>query len=113
MRSGELIVHAMAGAGVPCAFMEWPVGSAPELPWAVYLLDSDESLAADDRTYHPAWAWEVELYEAQADPELEQAVRDALESAFDTRVAVTYQGWLDDERCAETVFSFTEIVRED
>lgn len=95
-------------AVVPCAFMAWPEGSAPEPPYAVFI-DDPETFAADDDTYAVAHTWDVELYEKSPDQELEQKLEKALRERFGT--VYREEIWIEDENVMETVFSFSQTER--
>lgn len=74
-------VYEAVSAVAPCAHMEWPGGSAPPLPWAIYYGRS-EPICAGDEQLAVKHRWTVELYEARRDPVLEEALGDELRERF-------------------------------
>lgn len=105
--SARDVVAAVRSAGLPCAHVAWAVGSAPPLPWCVYLLDEDNKLSADDTRWCDFTRWTVELYTKQDDetsaPALEEALRAAFGDYYKEEV------WVESEACVLTSYSFTEI----
>ena len=91
---------------VECARLAWPEGSAPPLPWAVYLAMGDDGFYADDSKYTAMKRWCVELYQREGSDELEDALEEALTEAFGP-VERGYESWIDDENCSMTPFYFT------
>lgn len=94
---------------VPCRHMAWTIGSAPELPWAVFYGERT-ILAADGDTYTINHRWTVELYEKHANGELERQLLDALRARFGA-VQPSSETWIESENCLMTVYRFSEIER--
>ena len=95
---------------LPCAHMTWRDGSAPaSLPWAVYYLDDESSMNADDTRYCSVRKWFVELYQKARDPELEAALEQAIVDNFSPYEKS--ESWLSTENCLLTSYNFTEIER--
>lgn len=99
----------LESTGLPAAHMAWPVGSAPDLPWAVFYLEEDRKLNADNRRWATYGTWAVELYQRAADPEIEGKVEDALSEAFGDYSKE--ETWVESENCLMTVYRFTVIER--
>ncbi len=81
MRS-ETVMQACGASGIPTAYFEWPEGTAPDLPWAVYYPVGDETLFADGRRYAVVTRWCVELASRIGDAHAQEAMGAALASAF-------------------------------
>lgn len=105
--SGENVMTAVRSAGLPVAHVAWPVGSAPDLPWCVYLLDEDGKLAADDSRWCSLTRWRVELYTRQGDDESCPKLEAALAAAFGDYDKE--ETWVESESCVMTSYRFTEI----
>lgn len=105
--SAKDVVSAVRSAGLPIAHVAWPVGSAPALPWCVYLVDEDNSLSADDTRYCALTRWRVELYTKQGDDSSAPALDKALIEAFGDYYKE--ETWVESEACVLTSYEFTEI----
>ena len=92
---------------VPIAYMCWPVGDAPSLPWAVYTDDPD-GMGADMECYSVSHSWDVELYERESDSSLEKAVYDALSAQYG-HVEPPVGTWVESEGCYMCSYRFSEI----
>ena len=86
MTAGERIVSTAASCGVECAHMAWPEGSAPELPWAVWRLDSETGFFADDGKYAGAGTYAVELYERACDEGLHARIEKVVMTTWQFRI---------------------------
>ena len=102
---------ALKATGVPSTHMAWPVNSAPPLPWAVFYLDDDLKLNADNRRWASRGTCVVELYQKAADPALEGKVESAINEAFGDYDKT--ETWVDSEDCLMTIYRFTVIERID
>ena len=91
---------------VPCARVCWPLGQAPDLPYAVFLADDDRTFMADDAMFATCTRWRVELYERYPDEALETALKRAIYERFGPYEAV--DTWIDTEGCYELALYFTE-----
>ena len=105
--SGENVASIVMSAGFPVAHVAWPVGSAPALPWCVYLLDEDDKLSADDSRWCSLTRWIVELYTKQDDEESCAKLEGALSAAFGDYEK--NETWVESESCVMTSYRFTEI----
>lgn len=94
---------------VPIRHMEWPVDSAPALPWAVYEGD-DTPISAGDVQIAVRHRWTVELYETRRDAELEKAVADALREAFGP--VSRDESWVESDNMLQVRFTFYQIEGE-
>lgn len=103
----EKVVETVESCGVPCAHRYYPEGSVPALPWAVYYLDESTGFCADNKTHERTANWIVELYEARKDPELENRLLGAIESAFSP--CRIYESWIEDDESLMFAYHFTEI----
>lgn len=107
--SRKQVAAALKASGIPFAHMAWPVNQAPDLPWCVFYLDEDSRLHADNRRWASYGSWIVELYQKAADSAVEEAVEDAVATAFgDYSKSET---WVDSEDCLMTSYRFTVIER--
>ena len=70
------LVRQLEGAGLPLAYRAFR--SKQEPPFLCYQYVYDSILYADDEPYWSAGHYQVELYTARKDPELEAAVERAL-----------------------------------
>lgn len=95
--------------GIPCVHMAWRQGSAPDLPWAVFYLDDDAHMCADNRRWesHPRWC--VELYQFASDALLEEALEEALIGHYGDYYKT--EAWVDEEDCLMTSYVFTDLER--
>lgn len=107
--SRKKVCAVLDAAGVQNAHMAYPVNSAPPLPWAVFYLDDDMKLNADNRRWASHGTWVVELMEKSADPELEERVENAISEAFGDYDKT--ETWVDLEDCLMTIYRFTVIER--
>jgi len=96
-------------AHVPCTHMCWPVGGAPELPWAAYE-DEPSGKGADNGNWTVTHRWAVHLYEKYCDTALESALFEDLRGAYGY-VEPPTTTWIDSEGCACTTYRFSEIER--
>lgn len=103
-------VYAVVSRFVPCAHMEWPDDSAPDLPWACYLLDYDKPVVADDAQVAVRRRWMVELYEKRRDAALEKGLADALRERFGS--VRRDENWIENDNMLQVVLSFYEIEGE-
>lgn len=101
------VYAALKATGIPAVHMAWPEGSAPPLPWCVYLLDERNDVYADNGNYVVVPSWTVELYEKARDAEVEGKIESALSSAFGS--FTKQELWVESENCLEVVYGFTEI----
>lgn len=105
--TGENVVAAISGAGMPICHMAWPAGSAPKLPWCVFYLNEDETLYADDAPYADRAEWCVELYckpdDADSAPKVERALREGFGNFTKS------EAWVEDQGCLQTSYVFDEI----
>lgn len=104
------LVSALAGIGLPGRFEAYPVGKAPAPPFYVYAVDDQGELYADDGTYSRFPRMHVELFEKVADTELEERVRDVLESEFGPVEQVG--SWSQSEQCHIEQYDFTYTKEE-
>lgn len=102
---------ALAALGIPGRFEGYPVGKAPSPPFFVYSVDDNGEFYTDNRTFARLPRMHVELFEKVADPELEERVRDALESAFGPVEQVGE--WSQSEQCHIEQYDFTYTKEEE
>ena len=74
----EMVYEALAPSGVPGTRHAWAEGTKPPLPWFTYRLTNGGEVHADSRNYAALPRYRAELHLAEADPELEEAFRDAV-----------------------------------
>lgn len=105
--SNKDVVKAVRKAGLKVAHIAWSTGSAPALPWCVYLLEEDSKLNADNSRWFSYPRWRVELYHLQNDETSEQKLEAALTEAFGDYDK--YETWLESESCVLTAYEFNDI----
>ena len=104
------VMSALSESGLPVAHLCWPKGSAPELPWVTFRLDYDNYFNADNERYYENPKWRVELYQRIPDPLMEEALEEAISSAFGTYQKES-EDYLETENCYVFAYSFNETDR--
>ena len=105
--SGAPIQTMLSGLGIPSVRFAWPEGAAPSLPWAVFWLEEEDGIYADNRMDSRRRDWTLELYQKTSDEELEARLEDAIIAAFGP--FRKGEAWVDDENVIQTTYYFTEI----
>lgn len=108
----ERVYKALCESGLPVAHMAFKRGKAPELPWCVYYEGTSDDLHADGRNYAKVRTFYVELYQKNPSEEVEGRLEKAISDSFGAW-SKEEEFWVDDEDCAETVYTFTVIERND
>ena len=90
------IFDALSASGIPVAHYCFPENAAPPLPWCVFYADMDGTFYADDERHYEAPQWTVELYERNADDQVESAL-EACIASLGTYSKV--EAWLETENC--------------
>ena len=99
-------VYAAVSPIVPICHIEWPEGSAPALPWALYD-GEDDPICAGDEQIAVRRHWTVELYEPRRNAALELEVANALREKFG---AVTRrESWIESEDMLMVAYTFYQI----
>ena len=81
----------------PGAYVGWPVGNAPPLPWFTYKREHDGEVFADNRNYGLMPRYRVELLFKENDPSLREDFEAALSEVSTWRL---YESdMLDSENC--------------
>ena len=70
----------LESTGLPYAYHHFK--QPPALPYLIYLETSPDNFSADNRVYHSAKHWRIELYTAKKDPSAEQLVETALSEVY-------------------------------
>lgn len=107
--SASDVMACVASCGIPCVRNAWPKGSAPKLPWAVFMLDETDGFYADGRVSATVNRWYVELYQKTNDQELEGRLEAAIQDWFGPYSKT--EAWVDTESCVQTAYYFTDIER--
>lgn len=102
-------LYATVSALVPCAFLAWPVGGAPSLPWAVYS-DEPDGLGADNGNWAARHRIEVGLYEKEIDTDLGDSLFEALAAEYGY-VSPPETVFIDSESCYRTLFRVADVER--
>lgn len=102
-------VYECVSGVVPCRHMEWPAGTAPALPWAVYTCE-DDPIVVDDFQIGVIHRWTVELYEKRRDAELERQLGAAIVAAFGNYTK--REVWIESQDCLMVTYDFREIEGE-
>ena len=100
----EKVKAALDSVGIPVVHMAWKKGSAPSLPWIVYLEGDSEATYADGGNYHDAAEFVVELYQDVPSEELEGKLEDAISG-----IAPWWREeeiWVESEGCGLTTYHF-------
>ncbi len=74
------LYQALATLGLPVAYSHFPVGSAPQPPYIVYLHAFGSDLMADNTNYLGVGNYQVELYSKTKDATNETAIQTLLKS---------------------------------
>lgn len=91
----EKLINILESTGLPVAYLAFPEGEAPPLPFLCYLCTDDNPLFADGITYFTSTNVTVELYTQFKSPSVEQLVEAALQD-YHWKKDETY---IDSERC--------------
>lgn len=108
--SRKTVKQAITAANLPSAHMAFPEGSAPDLPWCCFGLDSLSGFDADNTVFAKTKHWWIELYQRTSD--------ETVESALETQIQNTFgpfnktEVWIDSESVIQTTYTFTEIEKE-
>lgn len=100
------LLESVPGFSGRVAYLSFPVGEAPGLPFVCYLQTGANTMPADDRIYYSSPTVDVELYTALKSPETETQI----EAAFATAGIVWTRDqdeWLNSERCLMIVYHLT------
>jgi len=96
-------LKTITGFAKKVVYRAWPEGSAPALPFIVFLAEGSDNFGADDKVYKEINRISVELYSKNKDT--------ASESAIETLFGNLSLYWekdevyLDDEKCYEIIYS--------
>lgn len=96
----EQILGILRTTEIPWACHHWETRQEP--PYGVYVDVDDDPFFADGKTYVFSSVMRLEVYSTERDPELDQRVRDALDTA-EIAYYVHYT-WIESERLHETIF---------
>lgn len=80
---------------LPIAYRCFAAGQVPELPYIVYYVDEDIGFYADDTVYYEGYAVTIEVYTDQKDLQLEEKVKELLNS--NELTYESYESFLDSE----------------
>lgn len=80
---------------LPIVYRCFAVGQVPELPYIVYYVDEDIGFYADDTVYYEGYAVTIEVYTDQKDLQLEEKVKELLNS--NELTYESYESFLDSE----------------
>jgi len=105
MKAHELVAQALKGIGVPFALQAFPVGGAPDPPFAVYTVDGYGELYADNAVALNIPTIEVGLYEREADAALEGKAYAALSKAFGP--VKREEAWVEAEHARVVWYTFS------
>lgn len=109
--SRKEVYASLSESGIPFAFLAWPKGSVPPLPWGVYVEGGTQSLYADDSLYARVTGYTVELYQKVADEAVEKKVEGAIANIGPFRKGE--QAWIASEECSMTPYYFDYVERND
>lgn len=97
--------EALTALGLPGRYEAYPVSKAPKPPFFTYVVDDQNEKYADDTTYAVLPKMHVELFTQSCDPDLNETVREALETAFGPIEEVG--SWSQSEMCHIEQYDFT------
>lgn len=103
----EEVAEMIEGMGFPYAYMSFPIGQAPDLPYIVFYYPSSSNMAADDKVYQRVDSLNIELYTPVKSFEDEAAVEAVLDS--NNLVWDKTETYIDSEHMYEVLYQ-TEIV---
>lgn len=93
--------------GFPTAYMQFPIGAAPALPYTIFYYPSSDNFDADDTVYANVQRLNIELYTSNKSFTAEQAVENILNANH--IVWEKSESYLDSEHMYEVLYE-TEIV---
>lgn len=96
----EQVGALLETTGLPVVYRQWQEGTAPLMPYLVYLSPYTNNFAADGTTYFVANHVQIELYTQLKDPTAEGKVEAALSSLYWEKDTV----YLDTEKCYQTTY---------
>lgn len=100
MQAAE-IMAALKECGLPLAYRQFPEGSAPGLPYAVWYIGGETNFPADGENYHNVKQITVELYTGLKDPDTEAAVEVVLNGLG---IWEKTEEYVDSEKCYQIVY---------
>lgn len=104
MTPDEEVYGILLGSGLRGTKNAWPIGGAPPLPWFVYKREKKGEFFADNENFARMWRYRVELYQAEPDDD----VADALEQQLSQIGPYSsYETWIPGENCWETSYTLT------
>lgn len=86
--------------GLPVVYRQWQEGTAPPMPYLVYLSPYTNNFAADGTAYFVVNHVQIELYTKLKDPVAEGKVEKALSSLYWEKNSE----YLDTEKCYQTIY---------
>lgn len=104
------VYQTVSALGIPGALQAFPEpdaggAGAPPLPFFTYDLVDPGTVRADDGDWCGLPTFEVELYEASRDRDLEDRVAEALRSEFGP--VSRDEAWVAEEHCRMVAWTFT------
>lgn len=93
--------------GFPYAYLSFPIGEAPNLPYIVYYYPSSNNISADDKVYKRVNALNIELYTPTKSFDAEGTVEAVLDA--NNVVWQKTETYIDSEHMYEVLYQ-TEIV---
>lgn len=107
MKSRQKVFSVLRKTGIKGTYSHWPVGKAPQLPWFVYLKDSEEALCADNSRYKTSEKYRVELYMKNYDDSVVEKFKKAIEEELG--LYDYSEVWVPSEKCIMAIFQFEMI----
>lgn len=103
----EEVYEVLSSIGIPIAYLQWPIGNVPPLPYMVYYYPNSSDEYADNLNYQNNKQLNIELYSKTKDFDLENEVRKLLNDNGLT--FTTSESYLDSEEMFEILFE-TEVL---
>lgn len=105
MTPNEVVYQTVSGVGIPGTYAAYQEGSAPALPWFVYIRERGGEVYADDSNYATLPRYRVELYMAERDSDLIASVGEAIGGRFGPYS--TDESWILSEHVLMVSYEFT------
>lgn len=105
MTPNETVFRTLSGVGIPGTYLAYQEGSVPPLPWFVYMREGGGEFHADDSNYAALPRYRVELYMAERDASLIDAMARAIGERFGPYA--TDESWVLSEHALMVTYEFT------
>lgn len=104
----EEINTMIESAGMPTAYLQWPINNVPPLPYVVFYYPNSDNFAADDHVYTKVERVNIELYTKFKSFTAEAAVETVLNN--NGIVWEKTEEYLDSEHMYEVLYEVEIII---